>query len=68
VATIVSFIVGYAAIAGFIKFLQKNGIGPFVVYRIVLGIVLIGLLQAKVIEPEAGVKPLETPSASAQTP
>jgi undecaprenyl-diphosphatase len=68
VATIVSFIVGYAAIAGFIKFLQKNGIGPFVVYRIVLGIVLIGLLQAKVIEPEAGAKPLETSAASVQAP
>jgi undecaprenyl-diphosphatase len=68
IATVVSFFVGYAAIAGFIKYLQRNGIAPFVVYRIILGVVLIGLLQSKMIEPEAGAKPLETPAASTNVP
>jgi undecaprenyl-diphosphatase len=56
VATIVSFVVGYWAIAFLIKFLQKHGIGAFVGYRFALAIVLLVLLQQGVVTPEAGVQ------------
>ena len=45
VATVVSFIVGYASIAFLMKYLEKKGIGIFVAYRIALGIILIVLVQ-----------------------
>jgi len=59
VATVVSFFVGYASIAFFMNYLKKRGIGPFVIYRVVLGIVLIALIQAKVLKPDEGAKPLD---------
>ncbi len=58
VATIVSFIVGYAAIAFLIKFLQKHGVLPFVLYRILLGLALIGLLQSGHLKPDTGLTPV----------
>lgn len=45
VATIVSFAVGYAAIAWLIKYLQKRGVMVFVIYRVALGFILLALLQ-----------------------
>jgi len=67
VSTVVSFIVGYVSIAFFMNYLKKRGIGPFVIYRIVLGVALIALIQAKVLKPDEGAKPLKTevPVASA---
>ncbi len=56
VATAVSFVVGYASIALLLKVIQKQGIGIFVGYRILLGIVLLVLLsQGKLVatQPEA---------------
>lgn len=44
VATLVSFAVGYAAIAGLIAFLKKRSVMVFVGYRIGLAILLLGLL------------------------
>jgi undecaprenyl-diphosphatase len=55
VATVVSFVVGYASIAFLMKFLQKNGVLPFVVYRILLGIVLIVLLANGTLQPMTGI-------------
>jgi undecaprenyl-diphosphatase len=52
VATIVSFIVGYASIGWFIGFLKKHGIGYFVVYRIALGIALIVLIRTGVLHAQ----------------
>lgn len=49
VATIVSFIVGYLAIAWLLKFIASNTFMVFIKYRIVLGIVIIGLISANVI-------------------
>lgn len=43
VGVLVSAIVGYAAIAWLIRYLQSNTLKIFVVYRIVAGIVVIGL-------------------------
>jgi len=49
VATIVSFVVGFFVIAGLMKYLQTRTFLPFVVYRIVLGSVLIVLLATGVL-------------------
>lgn len=46
VATIVSFVVGFAAIAWFLKFLTGHSFLPFVIYRVGLGALLVVLLAA----------------------
>lgn len=47
--TLVSFVVGYAAIAGLIAFLKKRSVMAFVAYRIGLAVVLLGLLGAGIL-------------------
>lgn len=54
VATVISFIVGYFAIAYFMKFLGKHGIAPFVWYRVALGVAIIALLAGGVLSANAG--------------
>jgi undecaprenyl-diphosphatase len=54
VATVVSAVVGYAAIAFFMNFLKKRGIAPFVLYRIVLGAIIIFLVSSGRIPADAG--------------
>lgn len=49
VATITSFIVGYLVIAGLLKYLNKGSFLPFVVWRIVVGVVLVVLLSTGLI-------------------
>ena len=51
VATVVSFVVGYAAIAWLLRYVSQNSYLPFVVYRIVLGLLTFGLLGAGVLAP-----------------
>ncbi|MGO9647910.1 MAG: undecaprenyl-diphosphate phosphatase [Terriglobales bacterium] len=46
VGVIVSAIVGYGAIAWLIRYLQSNSLKVFIVYRIVAGIIVIGLAIA----------------------
>jgi undecaprenyl-diphosphatase len=46
VGIIVSALVGYAAIAWLIRYLQSNSLKVFIVYRIVVGLALIGLAFA----------------------
>ncbi|MGW7088550.1 undecaprenyl-diphosphate phosphatase [Streptomyces sp. NPDC054871] len=53
-ATIIAFIVGYAVIAWFMKFITTKSFMPFVYYRILLGIVLFALVGAGVLSPHAG--------------
>ena len=48
-ATVVSFVVGYAVIAWFLKFISTNRFTPFVVYRVILGLLIIGLVSFDVI-------------------
>jgi undecaprenyl-diphosphatase len=48
VGTVVSFIVAYAAIAWLLKFVAHHSIGAFVPYRVLLGLVLVGLLATSV--------------------
>jgi undecaprenyl-diphosphatase len=46
VATIVSFVVGYASIAWLLKFLVRHSMLLFVYYRVAVGGILLGLLAA----------------------
>ena len=43
-ATLVAFLVGYSVIAWLMKFVQTRSFMPFVIYRIVLGVLIIVLL------------------------
>jgi undecaprenyl-diphosphatase len=38
---VVSFIVAYGTVAWFMAYVRKRGFGPFAVYRIVLGILVL---------------------------
>lgn len=51
VAFVLSFVVGYACLAWFLGILQKRGLAPFVLYRIVVGILILALVFGKVIDP-----------------
>ncbi|MFI1171682.1 undecaprenyl-diphosphate phosphatase [Streptomyces melanogenes] len=53
-ATVIAFGVGYVVIAWFMKFISSKSFMPFVVYRILLGIVLFALVGADVLSPHAG--------------
>jgi undecaprenyl-diphosphatase len=44
IATIFAFIVGYASIAWLIKYLTKHPVTIFVIYRVVLGVVVLALV------------------------
>jgi len=52
VATIVSGIVGYVSIWFLLAFLRKNSTAIFVVYRIILGVVILVLLWQGVLSPQ----------------
>ena len=54
VGIVVSFVSGYAAIAGLLRFLANNSTMVFVVYRVVLGLLVIGLVAGGVLEANAG--------------
>ncbi|AIE86382.1 undecaprenyl-diphosphate phosphatase [Fimbriimonas ginsengisoli] len=69
VGTVVAFIVGYASIAWLMKFLQRRGIGPFVLYRIVLGVFLLVMVSAGKLAANAGAESSKTePAASTNVP
>ncbi|MEV7601954.1 undecaprenyl-diphosphate phosphatase [Kitasatospora sp. NPDC089797] len=53
-ATVIAFAVGYAAIAWFLKYISNNSFLPFVVYRVLLGALIIGLVAGGVLAPDAG--------------
>ncbi|MCX4743583.1 undecaprenyl-diphosphate phosphatase [Streptomyces antibioticus] len=50
VGTLVSFVVAYASIAWLLKFVAKHTFNAFVIYRIVIGLALFGLLGTGVLE------------------
>ncbi|MET7683752.1 undecaprenyl-diphosphate phosphatase [Streptomyces sp. NPDC005423] len=52
-ATGIAFLVGYAVIAWFMKFISHRSFMPFVWYRIALGIVILALVTAGVLSPHA---------------
>ncbi|MBD0292395.1 MAG: undecaprenyl-diphosphate phosphatase [Jiangellaceae bacterium] len=49
-ATAIAFLVGYAVIAWLMRWLQHGSFLPFVVYRIALGLLVLGLLAGGVID------------------
>jgi undecaprenyl-diphosphatase len=49
VATLLSFVVGYASIAGLLRFVAKHSVYVFVVYRIALGAIVMALLATGVV-------------------
>ncbi|KOT99920.1 UDP pyrophosphate phosphatase [Streptomyces rimosus subsp. pseudoverticillatus] len=53
-ATVIAFVVGYAVIAWFMRFISSRSFMPFVIYRILLGIALFALVSAGVLSPHAG--------------
>jgi undecaprenyl-diphosphatase len=48
--TLVSFAVAYGSIAWLLKFVAKHSFNSFVIYRIVVGLVLIGLLASNTLD------------------
>ncbi|MGB4762684.1 MAG: undecaprenyl-diphosphate phosphatase [Candidatus Saccharimonas sp.] len=48
---VTSFIVGYVSIAWLLKFVSHHNFTPFVIYRIVLAFVIIGLLTSGIVLP-----------------
>ncbi|MEV6015135.1 undecaprenyl-diphosphate phosphatase [Streptomyces sp. NPDC002667] len=50
VGTVVSFVVAYASIAWLLKFVAKHSFNAFVIYRIIIGVLLFGLLGTGVID------------------
>ncbi|MDP1711218.1 MAG: undecaprenyl-diphosphate phosphatase [Candidatus Nanopelagicaceae bacterium] len=50
-ATGIAFVVGYAVIAWLLKYVATKSFFPFIVYRIAVGTVILGLLTAGVINP-----------------
>jgi len=67
VGTVVAFAAGMAAIAGLLRFLRTRSMLVFVVYRVVLGVGLLGLLMAGKLEPQAGLGE-RTPAAAEAAP
>src|SRR5215218_5368597 len=49
--TILATVVGFAVIAWLLRYLDRGSFTPFVVYRIVLGLVLLALVGAGVLDP-----------------
>jgi undecaprenyl-diphosphatase len=49
VATVVSFLIGYAAIAWLLRYVATNSYLPFVIYRVALGSLTLVLLGAGVL-------------------
>lgn len=50
-ATAISFVVGYASIAWLLRFVSKNKFTSFLVYRVVIGVLIIVLLLTHTIKP-----------------
>ena len=51
VATAIAFVVGYLVIAWLLKFVTTKSFAPFIIYRVILGSVLLVLLAFGVLQP-----------------
>lgn len=54
-ATLVSFVVGYAVIVAFLRYLARGSFTPFVLYRIALAVLLVALIGTGVLDPRSAV-------------
>ena len=66
--TLVAFASGWAAIAWLISYLRRRSTLIFIIYRVVLGVVLLGLLHQGVLRPLSGVENVDTPNTPLQVP
>jgi undecaprenyl-diphosphatase len=66
--TLVAFGSGWAAIAWLIRYLRTRTTLVFIVYRVALGLVLIGLLRAGVLQPLSGVENVSAPEQAVKPP
>ncbi|MBW7927165.1 MAG: undecaprenyl-diphosphate phosphatase [Fimbriimonadaceae bacterium] len=57
VATVAAFVSGYWAIDFLLKFLARRSVYVFVVYRVVLGAILLVLLRQGILSPMQGIVP-----------
>lgn len=55
VATLVAFVVGYAVIAWLMRYITNHRFTPFIVYRLVAGLLLFALVGTGVLSPTAGI-------------
>jgi undecaprenyl-diphosphatase len=53
-ATLVAFAVGYAVIAWFMRFITTRSFMPFVIYRVLLGVLILVLVGTDTLSPHAG--------------
>ena len=67
VATIVSFVVGYACISWLITFISTKGTRPFVAYRIALGLLILILCATGKIDPKPAPENPDVPPKAAST-
>jgi undecaprenyl-diphosphatase len=51
VSTVIAFVVGLGVIAWFLRYLTRGSFTPFVVYRILVGLLVLGLVGAGVLSP-----------------
>jgi undecaprenyl-diphosphatase len=49
-ATVIAFGVGLVVIVYFLRYISTHSFRPFVVYRVVLGLLLLGLLATGVVD------------------
>jgi len=68
VGTLVAFASGMAAIAWLLNYLRSRTTLVFVVYRVALGLLLLGLLQAGVLQPLSGVENVDTSKSPGKAP
>ncbi|MFE8602577.1 undecaprenyl-diphosphate phosphatase [Archangium violaceum] len=66
--TLVAFASGWAAIAWLLSYLRKRSTLIFIVYRVVLGVVLLVLLNQGILRPLAGVENVDTPNKPLTVP
>jgi undecaprenyl-diphosphatase len=67
VAVIVSGIVGYASIWFLLRFLRTHSTGIFIGYRLVVGLLIMGLLVGGVLQAQGGATEAATPAQEQQS-
>ena len=68
VGTLVAFGAGWTAIAWLLAYLRRRTTFLFIIYRVVLGCVLLVLLQRGVLHPHSGLENTDTPEHPLQVP
>jgi undecaprenyl-diphosphatase len=53
-ATAIAFVVGFAAVSWFLKYISRHSFTPFVVYRVLLGAAIVVLVTMGALAPGAG--------------